>query len=64
MIGAAPSMLFGSWAWGLRGTPILGAIAVILMIVFLYDPPRGGSEGLGHLKRTSYWEDIVYLSRK
>lgn len=54
--------LFGSWHWGLRFTPILGIIAVILLLV-INDPPRGESEGV-NLSTTSWWDDIKYLCTK
>jgi hypothetical protein len=33
------------WHWALRGTPILGAVAVILIIFVMTEPPRGEAEG-------------------
>ena len=48
----------GDWRWGLRVTPILGFIAVFLIIFCMIDPPRGESEGHGELKATSYRKDL------
>ena len=35
----------GDWHWALRGTPILGAVAVFLIIFVMKEPPRGEAEG-------------------
>ena len=59
--GQALEVTFGSWHWALRGTPILGALAVISITFFLTDPPRGESEGHEQLKATSYSEDLKSL---
>ena len=52
---------FGGWEYALRGTPILGVIAVLAIIVFMKDPPRGESEGHDQLKASSYGEDLKSL---
>ena len=38
--------------WGLRVTPIMGALAVLAIIFLMTDPPRGKADG-SHLKPTS-----------
>ena len=53
---------FGTWHAALRGTPILGGIAVLLILAFVKDPPRGESEGHDTLKATSYSEDLKSLA--
>ena len=45
----------------MRGTPILGTIAVLLIIFALVDPPRGEAEGQNNLKASSYAEDLKCL---
>ena len=62
VVGQALSTAFGSWHWALRGTPILGAIAILLLVFFLEEPKRGESEGHEQLKATSYIEDLKSLS--
>ena len=62
VIGQALSNAFGSWHWALRGTPVLGAVAVILLLFFLEEPKRGESEGHGELEATSYFEDLKSLA--
>ena len=53
----------GSWRWGLRLTPALGLVAVLLGVLFMEDPPRGRVEG-GRVHATSYAADIKYLVKK
>lgn len=63
IVGSETAALGGSWHWGLRITPIMGAVAVLLLVFVMVDPPRGESEG-SHLKPTSWGTDIVYLCKK
>jgi len=62
VVGQALSAAFGTWHWALRGTPILGAVAILGIIFFLKDPPRGESEGHEQLKATSYTQDLKSLT--
>ena len=62
VVGQALSEAFGSWHYALRGTPILGAVAVLLLMFFLEEPKRGESEGHDQLKATSYKEDLKSLA--
>lgn len=52
-----------SWNWGLRVTPILSMVSVLLIAFVMRDPPRGLSEG-SRLVSTSWQKDIVYLLKK
>ena len=61
VVGQGLSAAFGSWHWALRGTPLLGAVAVFGIVFFLKDPPRGESEGHEQLKATSYTQDLKSL---
>ena len=63
IVGALMASAFGSWQWGLRVTPVLGAIAVLLVIFVVQEPPRGEAEG-SSLTATNYWDDIKYLATK
>ena len=58
VVGKGLADIFGEWQWALRGTPILGAMAVLAILFFVQDPPRGESEGHDQLKATSYCEDL------
>jgi len=58
VVGGAPS----EWRWGLRITPGLTFLAAVLILLFLYDPPRGESEGKTISNRSSYMEDLKYIA--
>ncbi len=64
VVGAETAKLAGGdWRWGLRVTPILGLLAVFLILCCMVDPPRGESEGHGDLKATSYAKDLRSLAK-
>lgn len=58
------SSLLGGWQWGIRVTPILGAVALLLVIFIMKEPKRGAAEkaigatGATDIEITSYWKDI------
>ena len=54
IVGSETARLFGHWQWGLRATPVLGIIAVVLILLFLLDPPRGESEGHQDMEARTY----------
>lgn len=62
IVGSKTAHLANNWRWALRVTPILGVIAVVL-ILLIKDPPRGHSEGSENLEPTTYKEDICELLR-
>jgi len=62
IVGSETAALFGAWQWGLRATPVLGIVAVILILVLLTDPPRGESEGHEDLQAASYTQDLANLA--
>jgi MFS family permease len=62
IVGSETAAFFGHWQWGLRATPVLGIVAVVLIILLLTDPPRGESEGHEDLQAGSYREDLAYLA--
>ena len=69
MVGSQVSALAGDWRWGLRVTPILNLLAVVLLFLFLLDPPRGeehqkpkndSKKSIG--QEIKMWgEDLLYL---
>jgi hypothetical protein len=61
--GSGMAAATGSWNWGLRVTPILSMVSVLLIAFAMRDPPRGLSEG-SRLVSTSWQKDIVYLVKK
>lgn len=62
IVGSEAAKMGGSWHWGLRVTPLFGAIATLLILFVVQDPPRGESEG-AHLSTTSWWDDIKSLGK-
>ena len=58
MVGAGLSSLFKGWWWALRLTPILGTVAIVLIMCVLREPPRGQADGGVQLSRTSMIEDL------
>nr|XP_045015465.1 protein spinster homolog 3 [Jaculus jaculus] len=66
MLGSVVADLTGNWRWALRIMPCLEAVALILLILLVPDPPRGAAEkgevAVGaHL--SSWWEDVRYLGK-
>merc|ERR1719266_1376387 len=61
VVGQGLATAFGEWQYSMRGTPVLGTIAVLLILFVLVDPPRGEAEGQEHLEASSYSEDIKHL---
>lgn len=64
IVGSETAKLAGQWNWALRVTPILGVIAVLLIIFVVKDPVRGQSEGSSHMEATAWTEDIVDIVKK
>ncbi|XP_046281043.1 protein spinster homolog 3 isoform X1 [Marmota monax] len=67
VLGSAVAELTGNWRWALRIMPCLEAVALILLILLVPDPPRGaaekqGEKAVGTLRR-SWCEDVRYLGR-
>ncbi|KAH8400771.1 hypothetical protein KR009_000939 [Drosophila setifemur] len=60
IVGSKTAHLANNWRWALRVTPILGIVAVFL-IVLIKDPERGQSEGSHNLEATTYKQDIKDL---
>ncbi|XP_072949168.1 protein spinster isoform X3 [Epargyreus clarus] len=60
ILGSAAFSVTGDWRWGLRVTPILGAVAVVLISCVMRDPERGQAEE-SHMKPTSYRDDLRAL---
>jgi len=76
MVGSSVAHAAGDWRWGLRVTPFLNLLAVVLMIFFLEDPERGEKEAkerghngevaeaapaAGGSRLVDYLDDLVYL---
>ncbi|XP_017510504.1 protein spinster homolog 3 isoform X3 [Manis javanica] len=68
VLGSAVTALTGNWHWALRIMPCLEAVALILLITLVPDPPRGAAEkqgnvAMGGLRRSSWCEDVRYLGK-
>ena len=69
IVGSKVADLAGDWRWGLRVTPILNLLALVLLSLFMLDPPRGeehkkpskSSAGSFGQQMKSWGEDLVYL---
>ncbi|XP_045536759.1 protein spinster isoform X2 [Papilio machaon] len=60
IVGSVAGAIAGDWRWGLRVTPVLGAVAVILVAFVMQDPERGQAEE-STMKPTSYGDDLRAL---
>jgi len=63
IVGSETGRMTGAWQNGLRVTPVLGMIAVFLILFVMTNPERGESEGKTHLHATSWSRDIKLLMR-
>ncbi|GAV04420.1 hypothetical protein RvY_14699 [Ramazzottius varieornatus] len=63
MIASGVAKASGHWQWALRVTPGFGLLSVLLIALFLVDPPRGSAEGGQHVSSTSYLTDLKSLTR-
>ena len=63
IVGSGTANLSGSWRWGLRVTPVMGIVAVLLVIFLMHDPVRGKNEG-SELKPTTWRNDLRELCKK
>ncbi|XP_076298182.1 lysolipid transporter protein spinster isoform X1 [Lasioglossum baleicum] len=61
IVGGETARATGVWQWGLRITPMLGVIAIILLLTVVRDPIRGEREGGVHLTNTAWSSDIKEL---
>ncbi|KOC63820.1 Protein spinster [Habropoda laboriosa] len=59
--GGETSRATGAWQWGLRITPLLGIVAIILLLTVVRDPIRGEREGGVYLTNTKWSNDVKAL---
>jgi len=62
IVGSEMADATDDWRWGLRVTPVMGAVAVFLIVFLMVDPKRGQADG-SKLKPTSPISDIKALAR-
>ncbi|XP_032786520.2 protein spinster homolog 1 isoform X2 [Daphnia magna] len=63
IVGAEMASAFGSWQWGLRVTPVLGFVAVLLIVFVVQEPPRGEAEGSRLSSTSGFCDDLKYLRK-
>ncbi|CAO2644058.1 Protein spinster homolog 3, partial [Lemmus lemmus] len=67
VLGSVVAELTGNWRWALRIMPCLDAVALVLLILLVSDPPRGAAEKQEEVAvrapKSSWCEDIRYLGR-
>ncbi|XP_077511297.1 protein spinster homolog 3-like isoform X2 [Amblyomma americanum] len=62
IVGASVAQAMGAWYWALRVTPLLGVVAVLLVLFVLREPLRGASDGsTATLGPSSLWDDLRAL---
>ncbi|XP_048413530.1 protein spinster homolog 3-like [Stegostoma tigrinum] len=63
ILGSGVMRLSGNWHWSMRVTPCVGLVVVILLILFVPNPPRGASEQHTDSPEssTSLLQDLKYL---
>jgi len=62
IVGSHVRDAFGHWQWALRVTPVFGVTSVVLLALFIRDPPRGESDGGHRQQASSSWlRDIKAL---
>ncbi|XP_006863537.1 PREDICTED: protein spinster homolog 3 [Chrysochloris asiatica] len=67
VLGSVVTKLTGNWHWAFRIMPCLEVVALVLLLVFVPDPPRGAAEkqdmaDMGGLM-SSWCVDVRYLVR-
>lgn len=63
IVGANVAEAFHAWQYALRVTPVLGVVAVVLIVVVVKEPVRGAADGGTHLHNTSFITDLSALVR-
>lgn len=62
IVGSNVAKLLGGWQWALRVTPPLGLICIVLLILVVEEPKRGGAEGTSmDTNKSSMKSDVIYL---
>lgn len=60
--GSTVALWTGDWRWGVRFTPLLGVIFLVLIVMGLEEPKRGQAEH-AQLESSTLLEDLKYLLR-
>uniref|UniRef100_A0A131XG43 Putative sugar transporter/spinster transmembrane protein n=1 Tax=Hyalomma excavatum TaxID=257692 RepID=A0A131XG43_9ACAR len=62
IVGASVAEALHGWYWALRVTPVLGALAVLLVLFVLREPLRGASEGATTMGPSTLKDDLRSLA--
>ncbi|XP_075746757.1 protein spinster homolog 3 isoform X2 [Rhipicephalus microplus] len=62
IVGASVAEALGAWYWALRVTPVLGALAVLLILFVLREPLRGASDGATNMGPSTLKDDLRSLA--
>jgi hypothetical protein len=62
MVGSRVGAITGHWQWGIRVTPLLAIVCLLLLYFVLQEPSRGAAEH-AHFEQTSLLEDLKYLRK-
>ena len=62
VLGSSVAAEASDWRWGLRVTPFMGLVALLLIVFFMIDPERGLSEK-SHLRPSSPIVDLIALGK-
>lgn len=62
--GDAIARAFKAWQWGIRLTPIFGTLCLLLLIIVLKEPVRGGAEvSKAEPEKRALKIDLIYLMK-
>uniref|UniRef100_L7LYG8 Putative spinster n=1 Tax=Rhipicephalus pulchellus TaxID=72859 RepID=L7LYG8_RHIPC len=61
IVGASVAEALHGWYWALRVTPVLGALAVLLILFVLREPLRGASDGATNMGPSTLKDDLRAL---
>jgi len=62
IVGSEVAGATDDWRWGLRVTPFMGGLAVVMIVFLMLDPERGAADG-SRMKPTSVVSDVKSLCR-
>ncbi|CAF0772980.1 unnamed protein product [Brachionus calyciflorus] len=62
IVGSNIAKILGGWQWALRVTPPLGLVCIVLLVLVVEEPKRGGAEGNSvDNNKSSIKLDVIYL---
>ena len=65
IVGSGVAQAFADWRWAMRITPPIGAVCVLVLVLFFKEPKRGGADGsVVDVNTATVREDMTYLVKK